>query len=163
MRNARNTAHRELLQLPKLIQNEKPEQSCITLQRNHGLHSYKARGVAATEHIYQENVLVIWVPRWHLLIIWARINKPFSVQQMLLDLFHSFPLEIKEQGTRRESGTYPRDPAKRTHPEEKQGYCNLSRCCSAHFHRTKRTLFQETEEIMQTKPRSHIQKCPVSN
>lgn len=82
---------------------------------------------------------------------------------MLLNPLYSFPLEIKEQGTRGEPGTYPMDSAKRTHPEEKQGYCNLSHYCSAHFHRTKRNLFQETEKMIQTKPRSYIQKRPVSN
>lgn len=80
---------------------------------------------------------------------------------MLMNLF--FPLEIKEQGTRREPWTCPRDSAKRTHPEEKQGYCNLTHYCSVHFHRTKRNLFQEMEEIIQTKPGSHIQMYPVSN
>lgn len=143
---ATQSVHRELLQLLKPIHNQNPEKWCITPEHRHGLHAHKARGVAATEHTYKENVLVIWVPRWHLLIIWTRINKPFSVQRMLLDLFHPLPLELKEKGTRREPGICPRDSAKRTHPEEKQGHCNLSCYCSAHFQRTKRILLQETEK-----------------
>lgn len=128
---------------------QKAKHWCITLQHNYWLHSDKIRGTTIMQHVYQENLLVIQVPRCPLLIIWTRINKPFSAH--LRSLLPLFTIRWKT-GNKQVSSPEPVQVTLQTEHTLQKRYCNFSHCCPAYFYRTSSSiLFQENRKKVSSK------------
>lgn len=150
---------RELWQPLKPIQNQKAEHWSIALQHNYGFHSDKARGAAIMEHICR---LVIWVPRCPLLVIWTRINKPFSVQQTW-NLYHTFSLEREEwERNKQVALDLSKGLCKRNTPWRKVKILWSFSLLSCPFPQGKKNLIPRKQRVKQNLE-AILQMCPVPN
>lgn len=154
---------RELWQPLKPIQNQKAAHWCIALQHNYRLHSDKAREAMIIEHICQENLLVIWVPRCPLLIICTRINKPFSIQDTW-DLLQPFSLESEEQGRNQVGSPGPVHRTLQTEHKLKKSQdiiIFLTLVLLISTGQEEESYSKKAEKRSQAKPRSHTSNTPI--